>query len=210
MPPPKKGTPEYEKWLNSPKILAFGDWCSKVRRGKNHPNYGKSMSETQRASISLRMRGENNPNFGKFGTDNPCYGRTPWNKGKSCLYTSGEKSHFWRGGVSFEPYCPKFNEHFKRRVRSYYNNQCVKCGKTKEKNGKELDVHHVNFDKQTCCKNGEEITDKKFVALCVSCHSYASNHPGWAIEYYTKLVDEKYNGISYLSEEEYIKRTRAS
>jgi hypothetical protein len=63
----------------------------------------------------------------------------------------------------------------------------------------------VNFDKETCCRDGEVVTDQKFIALCEHpCHNYATRNPGWAIEHYTKLIDEKYGGKSYLTEEEYI------
>lgn len=71
----------------------------------------------------------------------------------------------WRGGVSFGKYCSLFNKSFKKIVRDNYNNRCFLCGKTKEENGVNLDVHHVNYDKNCLCGSLCE-----FVPLCKKCH----------------------------------------
>jgi hypothetical protein len=83
----------------------------------------------------------------------------------------GENNPAWRGGISFSPYCPKFNEMFKEKVRAYYNYNCPICGKTQEQNGRRLHVHHVDYNKQTCCDGSKP----RFIALCDSCHS-KTNH----------------------------------
>lgn len=77
----------------------------------------------------------------------------------------GEKSPNWRGGKSFEPYCPKFNEAFKERIRLKFDRKCFICG-TNE-NSRRLDVHHIDYNKNSIC-NGKEWT---FVPLCHHCHS---------------------------------------
>lgn len=81
----------------------------------------------------------------------------------------GENHPQWKGGISFEPYCPKFNEEFKERVRGFFGRKCFICGKeeTREKHH----VHHVNYDKMVCCND----TKPLFVPLCRSCHSKTSN-----------------------------------
>jgi len=50
------------------------------------------------------------------------------NKGNTCG-ARGENSPYWKGGISFSPYCPKFNREFKERVRKFFDNTCVICGK---------------------------------------------------------------------------------
>jgi hypothetical protein len=75
----------------------------------------------------------------------------------------GDKSHLWRGGKSFEPYCVKFNRRFKYRVRERFNNRCVECGTTVSY---KLHVHHVNYNKETCCNDDIPL----FVTLCRGCH----------------------------------------
>jgi hypothetical protein len=194
---PRKGTPEYEAWILTPEYKEFCNKRTEATKGEKNPFFGKCHTEATKEKISVA-------NSGKHREHPELCERNKSEKMRriNSERQRGEKSHFWKGGISFEPYCPKFNRKFKIRVRVRYNRICVKCGKTTEENGSELCVHHVNFDKQTCCKEGEKITDQKFVALCAECHGFATRYPEWAIEYYTKLVDDCYNGKSYLTEEE--------
>jgi len=81
------------------------------------------------------------------------------------IFKDKTKHPRWKGGISFEPYCIKFNNEFKERVREFFGRKCVECGAPE--NGKKLCVHHVNFKKDTCCT--PEVP-RLFVALCTSCH----------------------------------------
>jgi hypothetical protein len=72
----------------------------------------------------------------------------------------GEKASNWLGGLSFEPYCHKFNERLKERIRERDNRTCQLCG-VKE-NGRRLSVHHVHYDKPNCAPD--------LIALCGSCN----------------------------------------
>lgn len=88
------------------------------------------------------------------------------NKYYSIHYT-GENSHSWQGGKSFEPYCEKFNKKKKEEIRDKFDNKCILCGKTKEENkNRELSVHHIDRNKDQGC-NGHEWD---LVPLCMSCH----------------------------------------
>lgn len=78
-----------------------------------------------------------------------------------------ENTSQWKGGISFEPYCKKFNNEFKESIRDKFGRKCFMCPDTEEDNGRKLDVHHVNYDKECIC-NGVEC---EFVPLCRSCHS---------------------------------------
>lgn len=77
----------------------------------------------------------------------------------------GDSNPMWKGGISFGKYCPLFNESLKRSVRNFYNNRCFLCGKTKDENGCNLPIHHVNYDKDCLCHSSCE-----FVPLCQKCH----------------------------------------
>ena len=113
----------------------------------------------------------------------------------------GENSPVWKGGISFEPYCILFNKEFKERVRAFFDNKCAVCGKTKEENGRSLCIHHVNYDKKTCCNDSERL----FVPLCGSCHSKTNhNREEWE-EYFKDLIKNKYGGKCYYTKEEYYK-----
>lgn len=109
----------------------------------------------------------------------------------------GNKCHFWKGGVSFEPHCPKFNRDFKERVREFFGRACVECGAPE--NGKRLAVHHVNFRKDSCCSDDAE---PLFVALCQSCHAKTNfNREYWEARF-TALIRERYGGRCYLPKKE--------
>lgn len=71
---------------------------------------------------------------------------------------SGENNPNWKGGISFEPYCPKFTEKLKQRVREQYNNCDYLSGLSDYicnimKNGKvwKLDIHHIDYNKMQGC-----------------------------------------------------------
>lgn len=121
---------------------------------------------------------------------------------------SGENHPNWQGGKSFEPYCNKFDDPFKMRVRTYFNHKCVECGKTNYENGRNLDVHHVIYDKGICC-NGDDVKDRLFVPLCVSCHSKTKTKDQKILDYYqeryTNLINTAYSGKCYYTKEEYYK-----
>lgn len=96
--------------------------------------------------------------------------------------TSTENSN-WRGGTSFEPYCPKFNEHFKESIREKFGRTCFLCLTTEEENGRKLSVHHVSYDKDCMCSD----IDCEFVPLCISCHGKTGNNR----EYWELLIMDK-------------------
>lgn len=116
-------------------------------------------------------------------------------KGKYC----GEKNPNWQGGIAYLPYCQKFNNEFKERVRDFYGRVCVECGKPESENGERLSVHHVLFNKNTCCDNSAPL----FVALCHSCHTRTNSNREYWEEKYTNLINEKYGGKCYYTKEEY-------
>jgi hypothetical protein len=112
---------------------------------------------------------------------------------------SGENCHFWQGGLSFEPYCPKFNNDLKRRIRSFFNNECVLCGKNKIENKQELSCHHVEYNKKACC-DGKPV---HFAVLCSSCHAKTNkDRENWEARLH-RIIDEIYNGKSYYTKEEW-------
>jgi hypothetical protein len=111
----------------------------------------------------------------------------------------GEDNPAWRGGISFEPYCPKFNNEFKERVRIFFGRKCAECGKTEEENGRKLSIHHINYDKQICCNGKIPL----FIALCHAHNTKANkNREDWEL-HYTNIINTKYNRKCYLTKEEY-------
>lgn len=108
--------------------------------------------------------------------------REKWNDPDFRKRMSGENASMWNGGKSFEPYCVKFNDEFKNRVRAYFNYTCFECG-TLETTVR-LSVHHVTGNKQTCCDDSEIA----FIPLCRSCHAKISFDKKGIYDDYTRWV----------------------
>lgn len=105
------------------------------------------------------------------GCSSPMIGDVVRRAGGEMRDIIGENSHLWKGGVSFEPYCHKFNKRFKESIREKFGRVCFLCPTTEEENGRKLNVHHVNYNKDCLCDDSE----CEFVPLCDSCHS-KTNH----------------------------------
>lgn len=93
---------------------------------------------------------------------------------------TGEKSSGWNGGISYLPYCPKFNKSLKEKIRNRDERVCQNCG-VKE-NGKRQSVHHIHYDKENCYPD--------LITVCGSCNTKAnSDRDKWEIFYMNKLND---------------------
>jgi hypothetical protein len=155
---------------------------------------GKHPSEETRIKHSILMIG-NTYSKGKTPSKETCK--------KLSVANSGENHYNWKGGISYLPYCPKFNKPLKQNVRNFFGDKCVLCERTKEENNnKDLAVHHVFTEKMACCENKIEemesirkrlpigvarFGDDKFseeeimyirmmVPLCTKCHGKQNNN----------------------------------
>jgi len=175
---------------------------SKLNKGEKHPMYGKKrpietrrkmsearrgkrLSEETRRKISEAHKGlqcgERHPMYGRHHTEEARRRISESHKGLQCK----EKNPAWKGGISFEPYCPKFSREFRERVRDYFDRRCYLCNKTEKENGRRLDVHHVLYNKNTCCDK----SPKLFVPLCKSCHMKTGfNREYWQEFFATSLM----------------------
>ena len=79
----------------------------------------------------------------------------------------GSKNGNWKGGITEQKYCYKFNNSFKEYIRDKFNRTCYICGKTEDELDRKLAVHHIDYNKSSIC-NGKEFA---FVPLCHSCHA---------------------------------------
>jgi len=167
-------------WLpkSAKKILATCDDCGKVRviEKKSYRSFCQSCA--QKGDRSPRWNG------GKIKRICPICGMEfsadLWaikhSYGKFCSTSCsqlGENNNAWKGGKSFEPYCFKFNTKFKEYIRNKFERICFLCGKTETENGRKLDVHHVNFNKNCGCDSDETC---QFVPLCISCNAKVNFH----------------------------------
>jgi len=116
---------------------------------------------TKETDIRVRNNGRNiskslkgNPKLGGFksGEANPMFGR------------KGPLSPTWAGGTSNLPYPFDFNDELKSLIRERDNHICQLCGRTKEEEGKNLSVHHIDYIK-------ENLDPSNLITLCNRCNS---------------------------------------
>lgn len=189
------------------RILAKCDDCGKVReiKKKNYHALCQSCSHNGERNSNFGRTGEKHPMFGKRGEKNKRWKRVKRicetcgkeifvipshiknGRGKFCSrkchdewqskHNKGENNPSWKGGVSFEPYCEKFDEPFREYIREKFGRVCFLCPKTEVENGRKLSVHHVNYNKNCGCDG--DLTCQ-FVPLCMSCHSRVNfNREEW-------------------------------
>jgi hypothetical protein len=171
------------------------------KTGKNSANYGKHPTNETKEKIAKSLRGEKNSLYGKTGKKHPMYGYkfSAEQRQKMSDTRRLEKHHNWQGGISFEPYCPKFNDDLKRRIRSFFDYECVLCNKSTEENKQQLSCHHVEYSKLACC-DGKPVY---FAALCIRCHTITNyDRPRWEAMLH-RIIDEIYGGRSYWTKDEY-------
>jgi hypothetical protein len=178
--------------LETRKKIGNSNRGKKSRLGKRHSEETKlKISNSRKGKLS----GDSNPNFGKCFSEETRYKLSVSHKG----LLNGENHPNWKGGISFEPYCIKFTKEFKERVRAFFGYRCAECGVIQTE--RKFDVHHVNFNKETCCDQSIPL----FVPLCRSCHTKTQNNrPFWEY-WFTEMVKRTYGGKCYFTKEEMIK-----
>lgn len=90
----------------------------------------------------------------------------------------------WKGGFDKEGYPHKYNKEFKKNIRKLYGNKCHICGATSQVNGKNMEVHHIDYDKNN-------LDESNLITLCRACHS-KTNHNR---EHWRELLSEKVHGL---------------
>ena len=106
--------------------------------------------------------------------------------GRRCIVCLEESRAFegnpnWRGGISFEQYCPVWKDkNFKESIKQRDGYKCLNphCN---SKKSEDLTVHHIDYNKKNC-------HPKNLITLCRSCNSKANfdrkNHEA----YYKNVV----------------------
>jgi len=176
-----------------------------AKSGVRNPNYGKPRSTETKLKTSASLKGHPISEQTRKRISDSIRKRIPeythklidaWDDERRAKQAR-ENNPNWKGGVSFEPYCPKFSKRFKERVRLFFGNICVECG-TKQ-NGIKLSVHHVNFNKKSCCDNSVPL----FVPLCHDCHAKTNYKRDYWEKHFTQLINDYYGGKCYLTEQEF-------
>lgn len=128
-------------------------------------------------------------------------GQIAWNKGKPAPWAKnlpqkfkkenvlwknakrnprkGEKSHFWKGGISFEPYSVDWTDDLKESIRKRDDYTCQLCGIHQYEISERIHCHHIDYNKKNC--NPENL-----VILCKSCHSKTNYNREYWLKYFTE------------------------
>jgi len=92
---------------------------------------------------------------------------------EACARPGYKENHpNWKGGISFKPYCHKFNDQLKDEIRVAFGYKCYLCPHIQ--NGRKLSIHHVDYNKNDIC-NGRKWP---LIPLCPKCHG-KTNHNRW-------------------------------
>lgn len=136
-----------------------------AKKGKNHPFYGKHLSEKHKRKISKANGGKNSSGW-KGGKPKCiiCGKKLSDYRTKICRDCfKKENSPNWQGGKSFEPYGIEFNEDLKEVVRNRDRRKCFMCEVTELENEERLSVHHIDYDKRNNKLDN-------LISLCRHCH----------------------------------------
>jgi len=161
---------------------------------------GKPRTEETKAKQSLAMSGANNPNYGKHFPRETCILLSMAKQGIT------DRADYHGHAKEKEGRCWKWADSrlkIRKRVRAFFGNKCIDCGKTKaENNNAHLSVNHVGNNRQACCADNPN--GWLFVPLCISCHAKSSGTGQKAADIrYTELINTEYGGKCYYSLEEY-------
>lgn len=129
--------------------------------------------------------GKNNGMYGihRFQEENPMFGKEHSEETKSKMSKKAGGT-----GIPYE-YAKYnqtiFNNTLKESIRKRDNFTCQNCGMTEEEHliviGRNLDVHHIDYNKQNCKKDN-------LISLCQSCNIRANYNRDYWQKFYQKKV----------------------
>lgn len=204
-----------EGWVTERKRatpLFVCEWCSSryYAEGKYYNKHGfcseicymNSITPPEFFELNTELYKSNRPDFKECVICGSMHtGKDPFCSAE-CSIKYCEQKGIWYQRVKLKlppKYCKKFNGGFKKRVRGYFGNKCVMCGKSEEENGQALSVHHVNYDKKAGC-NGNTLS---FVTLCKSCHHKVHGNKEYWKAYFENIINTEYGNKCYYTKEEY-------
>ena len=175
------------------------------RYGETSPHFGKAHTEETKKVLSAKKKEfyktHPHPSKGKRRSDLATRNRLNAGKTYQQIYgvnaeavknkigaaQLGSKSHFWRGGASFQKYTPNFTPRLKRQIRARDQHSCQICGVTTLTTREH--VHHIDYDKKNTMP-------ENLLLCCNSCHSKTNfNRRSWedALTSFVSHKHSKYN-----------------
>ena len=159
---------KYHIWYGIPKYI------------RGHGNRNKHYSEETRQKMRKPKSKEHKQRLSEVGMGKK---QSEEQKRKHSECMRGENNPSWHNGISFEPYCYKFNEPKKEEIRERDGRICQECSKTEKENIKKLTCHHIHYDKPNC--------NADLISLCISCNSKANFNRSYWEEHFMKKLKER-------------------
>lgn len=100
------------------------------------------------------------------------------------LFKDPTKNPNWRGGISFEPYSPEFNDTLKDEIRKRDEYVCQECNQHQDKLNYRLPIHHIDYNKKNNSPNN-------LISLCIVCHVKTNYGREYWKEYYQSKILQK-------------------
>jgi hypothetical protein len=94
----------------------------------------------------------------------------------------GKNNGCWKGGLSFEKYPRIFKNEMRSKIRERDNYTCQECGLKEVDCGRNLDIHHIDFNKKN---NSEE----NLISLCKRCHGNTQRDRNSWTKYYKEKME---------------------
>ena len=154
---------------------------SESHKGSKNPMFGKKLSEEHKRKISQNngkywlgkkrdkptIEKLSKARLGKARPGNPeNWKHSAETKKKIGDMKRGDKCHFWRGGISYDPYPEDWTDVLRESIRIRDGYICQLCGIHQDElqdRFKKLDCHHIDYDKTNC-------NPDNLISLCRSCH----------------------------------------
>ncbi len=169
---------------------------SEKRRGIPSGMLGKHQTEYQKQIASLTHKNriaskETKQKLSKINSEK-C-NLIPWeklsDKQKEKIKHLGKENGNWQGGSSFLPYCSKFNNILKEKVRCRDNYTCQnpRCKLTQQESillyNQSLHVHHIHYDKQNCYPD--------LITLCLRCNVNSNFNRTFHEQLYMNILNNR-------------------
>lgn len=177
---------------NKNRIHKFDCTCAMCndRTGQNNPMFGKCHTTETKQKMSLSHMGKKNHFFGKTHTEEALRkiklfltGRhlSEETKIKMSEQRQRENNANWQGGISEIEYPIEFFR-LRNKIRIRDNHECQLCH-TKEKDlDRELDVHHINYNKADC-------REENLISLCHQCNAEVNADREYWYAYFTYIME---------------------
>ena len=155
------------------KTVVYGKkTCQKCKgkhypKGKNNHNFGIKWTEDQKERHSIIIKKA----MRKVDMKKVCENRD----------FNGKNNPNWRDGISFEEYGAEFDNALKEQIRFRDRYKCRICGCSQIENGRQLDVHHKDYNK----KNS---VPKNLISLCQHCHIKTNYNRKYWKKYFRGLL----------------------